>query len=58
MLIQAGADFDVFVGETGATGRPSGDGGGYDHAVGFDAASLRGARFDYGTLRPINFSGS
>src|SRR5260370_38211151 len=40
-LLQAGADFDVFVGKTGEDGAAFGaDGGGNDHAVGFDATEL------------------
>src|SRR5713101_849812 len=42
-LLQAGADFDVFVGEAGEDGAAFGaDRGGYDHAVGLDAAKLAG----------------
>src|SRR5882724_509450 len=40
-LLQSGTDFDVFVGETGEDGAAFGaDGGGDDHAVGFDAAEF------------------
>src|SRR5260370_6174553 len=40
-LLQAGADFDVFVGEAGEDGAAfRADGGGDDHALGFDATQL------------------
>ena len=51
-LAESRADFDVFVGETGQDGAAFGaDGGGYDHAVGFDAAEFAGGQIDdYGDL--------
>src|SRR5260370_18401084 len=46
-LLQAGADFDVFVGEAGEDGAAFGaDGSGDDHAVGFDAAKFARREID------------
>src|SRR5260370_6058579 len=46
-LVQAGADFDVFVGEAGEDGAAfRADGGGDDHAVGFDAKQLARREID------------
>src|SRR5260370_13872374 len=46
-LLQAGADFAVFVGEAGEDGAAfRADGGGDDHAVGFDATQLARREID------------
>src|SRR6266853_271357 len=46
-LLQAGADFDVFVGEAGEHGAAFGaDGSGDDHAVGFNAAKFARREID------------
>src|SRR6266436_6205583 len=46
-LLQSGADLDVFVGEAGEDGAAFGaDGGGDDHAVGFDATQLARREID------------
>src|ERR1051325_9396349 len=56
-LLQARADFDVFVGETGEDWTAFGaDGGGYDHAVGFHAAKFAWREIDdYGNLAADEF---
>src|SRR5467141_1473309 len=56
-LLQAGADFDVFVGEAGEDGAAFGaDGSGDDHAVGFDAAEFaRGEIDDHGDFAANQF---
>src|SRR5262249_5429713 len=48
VLPEAGADFDVFVGEAGQYGAAVGaDRSGDDHAVGFDAAEFAGREVDH-----------
>src|SRR6266852_3280507 len=58
-LLQSGTDFDVFVGETGEDGTAFGaDGGGNDHAVGFDAAEFaRREIHDHGDFAADQFFG-
>src|SRR6266478_2245550 len=58
-LLQSGADFDVFVGETGEDGAAFGaDRGGDDHAGGFDAAELARREInDHGDFAADQFLG-
>src|SRR5260370_11669442 len=47
-LLQTGADFDVFVGETGEDGSAFGAyRGGHDHAIGFHATEFAGREVDH-----------